>query len=135
MLSRLVAARKPGEEVDVELLREGRAQTIEVSLAEAPGASVAAADEPGAAAGGRLGVVVRELPAAMGGERQGVVVEAVSGPAARAGIEAGDVILAVNSQAVSTAAELKALVARAPERIALLVARDDAEIYVPVSLG
>jgi len=134
MLSRLIAAKKPGDEVTVEVLREGRRQRIDVSLGVAPDAGLASADSPVAADPGRLGVVVREAPAD-GGERRGVFVEAVSGAAARAGIREGDVILALNSAAISSAEQLRSLVAKAPDHIALLVQRENAEIYVPVRLG
>jgi len=62
-------------------------------------------------------------------------VTEVAGAAARAGIRPGDVILAVNSAAVQSPADLKRLVSSASDRIALLVHRDDAEIFVPVTLG
>jgi len=134
MLSRVIAAKKPGDEVTVDVLREGSRQQITVSLGEAPGAGVAAADNAAAAEQGRLGVVMREAPAD-GGERRGVFVAAVSGAAARAGIREGDIILAVNSVAISSAAQLQSLLTNAPDHIALLVQRENAEIYVPVKLG
>jgi len=132
-LSRLIAGKKPGQRVKLELLRDGAARRIEVALAEAPGVAVAAADDGRGTNGGRLGVVVSALPA--GGDERGVVVEAVSGAAARAGIRAGDVILAVGATPVGSPAELATLVASAPARVALLVQRADAAHYVPVELG
>jgi serine protease Do len=132
-LSRLIAGRKPGERVTLELLRDGAARQVEVALAEMPGAVVVAADGAGDAKEGRLGVVVRALPGR--GDERGVVVEAVSGAAARAGIRAGDVILAVGAMPVTSPAELASLVASAPARVALLVQREDAARYVPVELG
>jgi serine protease Do len=133
VLSRLIAARKPGERVKLALLRAGEKRQIEVSLAEAPGAAVAAADEARGAEDGRLGVVVSALPAGAGG--RGVLVEAVSGAAARAGIRAGDMILAVGATPVASPADLASLVASAPARVALLVQREDGARYVPVELG
>ncbi|MFO0521457.1 MAG: Do family serine endopeptidase, partial [bacterium] len=114
VLSRLIAARKPGERVKLALQRAGEKRQIEVSLAEAPGAAVAAADEARGAEDGRLGVVVSALPAGAGG--RGVLVEAVSGAAARAGIRAGDMILAVGATPVASPADLASLGASAPAR-------------------
>lgn len=135
-LSRLVAARKPGERVTLEILRNGERQRLDVALGAAPADDLASRDaDPAAADAGRLGVVVQELPPEQRDHGAGVVVAAVSGPAAKAGIREGDVILAVGSERIASAAELKELVARAPTHIAVLVQRDDAQIFVPVSLG
>jgi serine protease Do len=98
---------------------------------------VAAAPES-AADQGRLGVAVRPLSPQ---ERQqvgvasGVVVENATGPAATAGIQPGDVILSVNNTPVKDVEQLKQLVAKAGKRVALLVQRDEAKMYVPIELG
>ena len=65
----------------------------------------------------------------------GVVVESAGGPAAKAGIQAGDVILAINGTPVSGVAQLRELSAKAGKTVALLVQREDAKIFVPVELG
>jgi serine protease Do len=64
-----------------------------------------------------------------------LVVEDVTGPALAAGLQAGDVVLGVNGTTVSTAAELKREVARAGHGLALLIQREDAQIYIPIDLG
>jgi serine protease Do len=69
------------------------------------------------------------------GGKEGLVVEGVSGPAAKAGIQRGDVILAVNGTPVKTVDELKKIVNGAAKSIAILVQRDDAQLYVPVNMG
>ena len=46
-----------------------------------------------------------------------------------------DVVLGVNGAPVSTAAELKREVARAGHSLALLIQREDAQIYIPIDLG
>lgn len=135
MLSRLVAAKKPGDEVAVELLRAGKRERITLALGSAPGNELAAVSGGEGADGGRLGVVVQEMPGAAGKDGRGVVVAAVSGAAARAGIREGDVILAINSEPVESASKLKALVSHAPARVAILLQRDDTQIFVPVNLG
>ena len=65
----------------------------------------------------------------------GVLIEAVSGPAARAGLQPGDVVLSVNGSEVKTVAELRNLVKDAKDEVALLVMRGDARIFEPVQLG
>ena len=63
------------------------------------------------------------------------MVEDVRGPALAAGVQAGDVVLGVNGAGVSTVAELKREVARAGHTLALLIQREDAQIYMPVDMG
>ena len=65
----------------------------------------------------------------------GLLVEEVSGPAARAGIVAGDILLALNGVSVNSVDGLRQLVAKAGKHVALLVKRDDGKIFIPVDLG
>jgi serine protease Do len=131
----LVAARKPGDRVQMEFLRDGKRQRLDVALGAVSGDALATADDAARDEAGRLGVVVQELPPEQREHGAGVVVAAVSGAAAKAGLREGDVILAVGSERVASASKLKELVAQAPGHVALLVQRDDARIYVPVNLG
>jgi serine protease Do len=64
-----------------------------------------------------------------------VVVEGVNGPAARAGLQPGDVLLSVSGTPVTGVEQLRALVARAGKHVALLVKRGEARIFVPVAIG
>ena len=64
-----------------------------------------------------------------------VGVRDVAGAAARAGIRAGDVLLAVNNTPVKSTAQLKELVEKSGKTVALLIQRDEARIFVPVNLG
>ena len=88
--------------------------------------------------GGKLGLAVRPLEPNEQRElhtRGHLVVEDVSGPALAAGLQAGDVVLGVNGAGVSTIADLKREVARAGRTVALLIQREEAQIYIPVDLG
>jgi serine protease Do len=64
-----------------------------------------------------------------------LVVEDVTGPALAAGVQAGDVVLGVNGSSVGSVAELKREVARAGHSVALLIQREDAQLYFPVDIG
>jgi len=55
-------------------------------------------------------------------------------PAAAAGLELGDVILQLNDQPVRDVAQLRALLDKSGRRVALLVERDNARIFVPVDV-
>jgi serine protease Do len=140
MLSRLIADQKPGRSITLDIMRGGKAEKIDVTLGTADNAVAVTNEEPAGPGtdAGRLGAVVSALDEDTKralNEEHGVVVERANGAAARAGLRPGDVILAVNSTAVKDPAQLQALIANARDSIALLVKRDDAEIYIPVKLG
>lgn len=132
----LIADLKPGATARLEIWRKGEKQEITVKVAELK--PERAARTPEDAPQGRLGVAVRLLTSE---ERRlaevdgGVLVEQASGAAAKAGIQEGDIILAANGTPVRDAARLRALVARAGKRIALLVQRGNTKLFVPVELG
>ncbi len=132
-----VAAVKPGATVSLEVWRDGKAKTLTATVGERESVKTAAAGRPDASQG-KLGVVVRPLTPEEQRESKlagGVVVEDVAGPAAKAGVRPGDVIVSVNRTAVKDPAQLKDLVAGAGKTVALLIQRDENRIYIPVPLG
>ncbi len=134
----LVAATKPGSTAKVELWRDGKSKSVEVSIGTRDAPKTLAQAEAGGEAKGKLGVAVRPLTPeekAQGEIDRGVVVEQVSGPAEKAGVRPGDVIVSVNREAVNSPAELKAAIEKAGKRVALLVQREDAKVFIPVTIG
>jgi serine protease Do len=88
--------------------------------------------------GVRLGLSLRPLsPQEMrgAGVEQGMVVEQAGGPAAQAGIEAGDVLVAINGKPVQSIEQIRNLLQNKPKSVALLVQRDGQMLFVPVKLG
>jgi serine protease Do len=88
--------------------------------------------------GGKLGLKLRPLEPREQQElhtKGHLVVEDVSGPALAAGLEAGDVLLGVNGTGVATLTDLKREVARAGHNVALLIQREDRQIYIALDLG
>ena len=135
-LPALVAEMRPGTRARLEILRNGAPKTIDATVAEMPDPKVAAnrADP----AQGRMGLAVRPLAPGEGGAAGipgGLVVEDVSGAAARAGVQPGDVILAVNGRPVKSVDELREASTKAGRKVALLVQRESARIYLPLDLG
>ena len=132
-----VAATKPGTKAEMEVWRGGKKQTLGVVIGELQNEQVAKAKHA-PRDNGKLGLAVRPLS---GEERKelgvasGLVVEDVSGPAARAGIRPGDVITSVNGAPVKSVQDLQKLVAKAKDSVALLVRRGDQSIFVPLDLG
>jgi serine protease Do len=133
----MVAAVKPGHKATFEIWRKGERKEITVTVGQFKGAKVASA-AGGGENNGRLGLAVRPLTKDEDQQAQidgGLLVENAGGPAAAAGIQQGDVILAVNGNPVKSVRQLRALVAKAGKHVALLIQRDDAKIFVPVDLG
>ena len=126
----LVAAVKPGTKASFEVWRDGRKQTLAVTVGELKSEQVAsAAARPSAGEDtGKLGLAVRP------GE-EGLVVENAAGPAAKAGIRAGDVVSSVNGKPVTSVDELRAALAKEKGTVALLVKRGEASLFVPVEIG
>jgi len=134
----IVAAIKPGSEARIEVWRDRKARELEVKVGELEEERVARASDPDVAEGGRLGLAVRPLSPVE--KRQAdtegtLLVLEVEGPAALAGVEPGDIVLAVNGQPVASIEELRAQVDDSGSTVALLVQRGEAQIYVPVKLG
>ena len=136
-LPALVADTKPGKEVALTVARKHDRKEITVSVGELPHAKLASADAAGVDHG-RLGLLVRPLTPdekKQAGGIDGLLVEDASGPAANAGIQAGDVVLSVNNSPVRSVEELQALVSKAARHVALLVQRGGNRLYVPVEIG
>ncbi|TRZ69643.1 MAG: DegQ family serine endoprotease [Rhodocyclaceae bacterium] len=132
----LVADIKPGTSTKLEIVRHGTSKTVSVSVGEMQSDQLVQ-DNKGAPQG-RLGLAVRPLnPEEKGqaGVTGGLLVEGVSGPAAHAGIQPGDILLSLNGLSVSSVEQLRGLVAKAGKHVALLVKRDDGKIFIPVDLG
>ena len=122
---------KPGSKVSFDVWRDGRKQAIGVTVGELKVEQLAAGarGEAGSAADtGKLGLAVRP-------SEDGLVVEKAAGPAARAGIRAGDVVTAVNGRPVKSAGDLSAATQKTQGTVALLVRRGEATLFVPVEIG
>ncbi len=63
------------------------------------------------------------------------MVEDVSGAAARAGVEPGDVLLAVNGTPAKSVEQVRSAIAKSDKSVALLIQRGDDKIFVPVRIG
>jgi len=139
-LSALVSQSLPGEKAKIEVWRKGETKELTATLGTSEPATTAAAAKPGseAAAEGGLGLAVRPLTQE---ERkaakvsEGVLVERSQGPAARAGIQRGDIVVSADNKPVKSADDLRAATKSERKTIALLVQRGDARIFVPVRTG
>jgi serine protease Do len=132
----LIADLAPGSHAQMDVWRKGASHSVSITIGESDQAKVSSAKVK--SDHGKLGIAVRPLTPE---ERQqagvdgGLLVEDVSGPAAKAGVQSGDVVLALNGNSVKSVGQLRSLLSSAGKHVALLVQRGDAQIYVPVDLG
>jgi serine protease Do len=136
-LPALVDLGKPGDHAVLDVWRGGRKMQLQAVLS-APENRPATAKADGAAPGGKLGLAVRPLSpqeAKESGAAAGVLVEQSGGAAARAGIEAGDVILAVNGSRIVSVEQLRGIVEKTGRQVAILIQRGEETLFVPVTLG
>jgi serine protease Do len=135
-LSAQVGVATPGDSASLDLWRDGKPLTLKVTIGSS--AQIAAAQSPGSTDHARLGLSLRPLDqdeSAATGLTAGLLVEAVQGSAAEAGIQTGDVLLAVDGTPVRTVPQLRQLVDAHSKQVALLVQRGHSRLYIPVQLG
>ncbi|MDD3650655.1 DegQ family serine endoprotease [Immundisolibacter sp.] len=128
-----------GRKVAVDILHAGKPRTLQLVVEALPAEAAPVAGKSASAkvSVDRLGLAVADLTPAqrerLGIDRGGVRVRRVEAGAARdAGVQTGDVILSVNSDAVDDAAEYRRLVERLPAgKVArLLVQRGDDSLWL-----
>jgi len=137
-LSSLVGLAAPGEKVKLKVWRDHAWQDIDARLMAADGEPVQTAEAGAAPQGPQLGLALRPLTRDERRESQidqGMVIEKVTGAAARAGIEPGDVLLAINGKPVQSIEQVRGVMAGKPKSVALLVQRDGEKLFVPVTPG
>lgn len=138
-LPALIGQKKPGSKITLEIWRQGAREEISAKLGDAAEKSATVAkNEEGGANQGKLGLALRPLQpqeqreAAVDG---GLLIADVGGPAALAGVQTGDVLLAINGTPAKSIEQVREVVAKADKSVALLIQRDGNKIFVPVRLG
>ncbi len=140
-LPRIIGDQKPGSVVRLSVWRDRKARELNVTLGEQVGEKIAAAagaEKRNDGASSKLGLTGRALTAQEAtrlGVPGGVVVEAASGPAAKAGLQAGDVIVGFNNQPITGIEQFRKLLDAAGNRFALLVQRGGNRIFMPVRIS
>jgi serine protease Do len=138
-LPRIVGSTRPGAKVPMSVWRKGSPRELQVTVVEmAQEQQTARRGEPPPRSAGpanALGLTVSDVAAEKLKElklRSAVQIDAVDGPAAAAGLRAGDLILALNNADVANAKQFNEQVAKLDRKknVALLVRRGDATQYV-----
>src|ERR1700730_9610738 len=142
-LSGSIAAMKPGTDATLDVWRAGKKQNVSVKVTELKEQQQQAKlggrqkDHATNSQASQFGLTVRPLDPQEKeqAETQGnLVVEEVTGPAASAGVQPGDIILGVNGKRVKTVKELQDEAKSSGKNVALLIQREDAQIFVPLRI-
>jgi serine protease Do len=144
-LPRIIGATKPGSRTTLQLFRRGATKDVSVVVAEfeAERPTRRAQAEPGSsppAAKTALGLSVSDLSEAQRRDlklRSGVKVDAVEGPAAKAGLREGDVILALHNTEIADVKQFMSLAARLEKEraISVMVRRGEFVSYLVIRPG
>ena len=141
-LPRMVGDAKPGTQATVTIWRKGQLRDLSVTVGETQSGSTVKAGQlktpqPKERANNSLGIAVSDIPAEQMKAlklRNGVQIDAVEGPAARAGLRKGDLVLRVGDIDISSAKQFDDLLAKLdPQKIvAVLVQRGGNTQFVPI---
>jgi serine protease Do len=129
----------PGQALAFDVWRDAHPSHLTVTLGDAdkvapPPVKVAPVTT---ASFDRLGLTMRplrpgEVDFAPG---TGLVVEAATGHSKAAGMQPGDLVLAINGTPVATLAQAQSAIAKYEPSLALLVIRDGERMFVPIRMG
>ncbi len=139
-LPRMVSSSKPGSKAVVQIWRDRAARELSVTLGELdqPDKTSAKREFRGGKQveeGGRFGLSVQELDSRSLkelGVKYGIQVLEATGPAAKAGLQQGDVIVGIGSQELAGLAQLKQKLAalKPGETLPLRIARNGMPIFL-----
>jgi serine protease Do len=137
-LPSLIGEDNPGQKVTLEIVRHGDVKTLTARLGDAgsKGETLAQADD--SVGKGKLGLALRSLSPQErqeAGVKGGLLVEQARGPASRAGVQPGDVIVSVNGEPVRNVDQVREAVAKSHKSVALLIQRNGDRVFVPVRIG
>jgi serine protease Do len=147
-LVRFVGNTKPGTKVQLQVWRGKAQRDLSITIGEmtddrtagpSPRRGTPGKPAPDSATLSKLGMTLADLREEQLKELKlsgGVLVEEATGPAARAGIRRGDVIMAVNNQSVKSVEQFGKLIAQFDKgrSVALLVRRGGGSIYIPLRI-
>lgn len=138
----LVGISPVGEKVDVEILRKGKLKVLSVKLGELPEDDViASGGSAKSASEARLNITVMDLTQEQRDKLEikqgGVIVKQVqSGPARKAGVRRGDVVLMLNNVDIKDAKHLAEISAELPvgKSVPLLVQRRGGPVFLALKV-
>jgi serine protease Do len=140
-LRRAIASTAPGKSIKLQIWRGGKIKDVSVVLGVLPSETLAQVEPPpqiidNAQAQNAYGISIGELSLSQKKGlklSRGVLVNDVDGPAERAGLHAGDILLTMNDQDIKNGRHFTELLAKAdPKKPLLLLAQrgDSAQFFV-----
>ncbi|MDH4093916.1 MAG: DegQ family serine endoprotease [Betaproteobacteria bacterium] len=136
-LAAMVGESSPGAQARLEVWRKGGKRELLAILGSSSDDKAQKANAEESADQGRLGLAVRPLTPQESDAAHvpgGLLVEGVNGPAARAGVAPGDIVLQAAGKPVRSVEDLRAA-ATAGKTVALLVQRGERRLFVPLQAG
>ncbi|MCR6476368.1 Do family serine endopeptidase [Variovorax sp. ZS18.2.2] len=138
-LPAVIGQQAPGKKVSLEVWRQGERQELQAKLGDASDKPAQVAKADTGAGQGKLGLALRPLQPQEkreAGVDTGLLIEDAAGPSAQAGVQAGDVLLAINGTPAQSLEQVREVVAKATNKsVALLIQRGEDKIFVPVRIG
>ena len=139
-LTAIVSVARPGDKLALDVWRDGKIVPVNATLASANDKAAPANRDSlaGNDSGAKLGLALRPLEPIekrQSGIPSGLVIEDAGGAAEAAGVQPGDVLLAVNGKPVSSVAQVRDVVGKSSKSVALLIQRGDDRIFIPVRIG
>jgi serine protease Do len=143
-LRNLVASSAPGTRVRIDVVRNGKEESVTATIGKLPAEPLAAAAQPPGRAADKLaalGLSVQTLTAPLAeqldlhGEKGVLVTDVEEGsPAAAANLRPGDLIVEADRKPVSNVGELRSALGKDKDRVLFLIKRQGASLYVVVRL-
>ena len=139
-----VAQLSPGSQATISVWRNGGEHKLSMTVGTQQAPELASnspreeQQQPQQQNRPRLGVAVRPLTQDEQQDAQlpgGVVVQQATGPAAEAGIQAGDIIVAVDGKVIHGVEQLRRVITQADDSVSITVIRDGEQASVDVTLG
>jgi serine protease Do len=142
-LARRIAAMEPHKDVTLSIVRDGKEQTVKVTLGRLAEQNVrkASPDDRGEHKLGSLGLTLAPAAEVAGAGAKGLAVVGVDpgGKAAELGLQPGDVIQKAGSRDLASPADLGAAMAEAKaagrKHMLVMVSRDQMDRYVALPVG
>ncbi|AZS78417.1 DegQ family serine endoprotease [Achromobacter spanius] len=136
-LASMITLASPGEKIKLDIWRAGAPKELVATLGGIPKDKTQASAGDQEVQRGQLGLALRPLSPQeqQASGTEGLLIERSAGPAAKAGIEPGDVLLSLNGVPVHNIGQVKEALSKAGKTVALLVQRGEDKIFVPVQIG
>ncbi len=126
-----IGLKRLGRAIEITIIRDGTQMTLQATLRAGPQAPP---QETDSGLGRLSGAALRDLAPGdpFYGEVSGILVEGMdtNSRAAQSGLEAGDIIVAVNSVPVASVDELRQQLAQVDRALALTIQRGDARLFL-----